>query len=111
MFATDSKLELGFAGTSLANRDVDELSDAIEIDRLEWITFKHTLLDVFGKEDTRIIAAVSECHLSEVVGSEGEEIRMFGDFVGCDCGKTGCVIFDQGKEMVCRPVKAAKKQP
>jgi len=30
-------------------------------------------------------------------------------FVGCDCGKTGCVIFDQGKEMVCRPTKAAKK--
>ena len=30
-------------------------------------------------------------------------------FVGCDCGKTGCVIFDQGKEMgICRPVKAAK---
>jgi len=30
-------------------------------------------------------------------------------FVGCDCGTTGCVIFDQGKEMgFCPPVKAAK---
>ena len=29
-------------------------------------------------------------------------------FVGCDCGKTGCVIFDQGKEKLCRPTKAAK---
>ena len=25
-------------------------------------------------------------------------------FVGCDCGTVGCVIFDQGKEMVCPPV-------
>ena len=25
-------------------------------------------------------------------------------FIGCDCGKTGCVIFDQGKEKVCPPV-------
>ena len=29
-------------------------------------------------------------------------------FVGCDCGKSGCVIFDQGMEKVCRPTKAAK---
>eukprot|EP00316_Scyphosphaera_apsteinii_P000219 CAMPEP_0119299234 /NCGR_PEP_ID=MMETSP1333-20130426/1344_1 /TAXON_ID=418940 /ORGANISM="Scyphosphaera apsteinii, Strain RCC1455" /LENGTH=518 /DNA_ID=CAMNT_0007300601 /DNA_START=189 /DNA_END=1745 /DNA_ORIENTATION=+ len=29
-------------------------------------------------------------------------------FVGCDCGTAGCVIFDQGKEMVCRPVKQLK---
>lgn len=29
-------------------------------------------------------------------------------FVGCDCGKSGCVIFDQGLEKVCRPTKAAK---
>jgi len=26
-------------------------------------------------------------------------------FVGCDCGTAGCVIFDQGKEKLCRPVK------
>ena len=32
-------------------------------------------------------------------------------FVGCDCGKTGCVIFDQGKEKVCQPVKIAKPNP
>ena len=29
-------------------------------------------------------------------------------FVGCDCGTAGCVIFDQGKETVCRPVKKLK---
>ena len=29
-------------------------------------------------------------------------------FVGCDCGTAGCVIFDQGKETVCRPVKQRK---
>ena len=29
-------------------------------------------------------------------------------FVGCDCGRTGCVIFDQGKEKLCRPTKVAK---
>merc|ERR1719428_249265 len=30
-------------------------------------------------------------------------------FVGCDCGKTGCVIFDQGKElMLCQPIKKRK---
>ena len=29
-------------------------------------------------------------------------------FVGCDCGQTGCVIFDQGKEKVCPPAKVAK---
>ena len=29
-------------------------------------------------------------------------------FVGCDCGTAGCVIFDQGREKVCRPVKQQK---
>ena len=29
-------------------------------------------------------------------------------FVGCDCGTAGCVIFDQGKEKACRPVKQQK---
>ena len=28
-------------------------------------------------------------------------------FVGCDCGQTGCVIFEQGKEF-CPPVKQQK---
>ena len=30
--------------------------------------------------------------------------RQALQFVGCDCGTVGCVIFDQGKEMVCPPV-------
>ena len=29
-------------------------------------------------------------------------------FVGCDCGQTGCVIFEQGKEKFCPPVKQQK---
>ena len=29
-------------------------------------------------------------------------------FVGCDCAQPGCVIFDQGKEKICPPVRQQK---
>ena len=86
MLTTDAELELRLAGTALANRDVDELADAIEVDGLEGISFEDPLRDVLGKEDTCIITAVAEGHLREVVRAEGEEVGMFGDFIGGDRG-------------------------
>ena len=52
-------------------------------------------------------------------GAAGQKPKSFLDsfqqsggdsqfFVGCDCGTAGCVIFDQGKEKLCRPVKQQK---
>ena len=58
--------------------------------------------DVEGRRRAAVEDRKSFMKSFEQVGGNGTF------FVGCDCGKTGCVIFDQGKETVCRPVKQRK---
>ena len=59
--------------------------------------------DVEGRRRAAVEDRKSFMKSFEQVGGNGTF------FVGCDCGKTGCVIFDQGKE-ICptRPAKAAR---
>lgn len=70
---------------------------------------------------SQVIAALATTKVGEataeaIPAEEEERTRSFIDsfkqsggnsqfFVGCDCGTAGCVIFDQGKELVCLDVK------
>ena len=52
------------------------------IQALEGILFQNALFNVLGQERAGIVAAETEGHLGEVVGSKGEELGFGSDLIG-----------------------------
>ena len=61
---------------------LDELSDAVLIDRLERISGKDAALEVLGQELPDVVPREPVGHLSQIVRPEREELRLFRDRLG-----------------------------
>src|SRR5882757_9260654 len=86
MLAADAHLQIGPRLASARDADLDELADAVAIDRDEGIDLENALGDV-GAEKTRgVVAADAVGGLRQVVGAEGEELRGLRHVAGHQAG-------------------------
>src|SRR5688500_1962642 len=86
VFAADAALEVRVRLAAELHAHADQLADAAEVDRLERVALEQLLLDVLGEEDARVVAAVAEGHLRQVVRAEAEELGRLRELVGRDRG-------------------------
>src|SRR5262249_522167 len=74
MFATDAELQaVAHLATTLA-RDIDQLADALDVERGERVVLEDSALLVLLEERRRVIPAETVGGLGEVVGAEGKEL-------------------------------------
>ena len=59
-------------GTTFLYCHLDELTNTILVENLERIDFQNLLLEICRQERSDVVAVVTEGHLCEVVGTEGE---------------------------------------
>src|ERR1700727_1232405 len=80
MLAANADLQLGPRRATPLDGDPHELADAWLIDRREWGALDDSHIDVL-RNDPRfdVVAREPQGGLCEVVGPEGEELRMPGD--------------------------------
>ena len=84
VFTADAALEI-FAGLAAElDSQLDQLTDAAGVERLERVALEDFLLHIFGKKAAGVVAAVTEGHLRQVVGAEAEELGGVGQFIGGD---------------------------
>ncbi len=81
MFATDANFQVGARVASLFDTDLHQCSDARLIDALERILREDLVLEVIGEECADVVTRETKCCLREIVRAEGEEIRVFRNFI------------------------------
>ena len=82
MFSADTDFQVFSRVSSFVYGDSHELAHAFLIEDVEGVNGEDLLFDVSGEEATDIVSGETEGHLGEVVGSEGEELSVFGNFIG-----------------------------
>ena len=87
VLAADTRTESRTNGTTFLYRHLDQLTYTVLVEYLERIDFEDLLLEVCRQERSDIVTAVTEGHLGEVVGTEGEVLRLCSDAV-CSQGCT-----------------------
>src|SRR6266550_1400042 len=70
MFPADADLEILVGAPAAFRPQLDQLSHAALIDRLERIPGQDLFLDVLGEERARVVARIAERHLRQIVGAE-----------------------------------------
>src|SRR6478735_5877346 len=86
MLAADADLERGPGLAAALAADLDQLADALDVERGERVVLQDAALLVLLEEGRRIVAAEAEGGLRQVVGTEAEELRRFGDLAGAQAG-------------------------
>jgi len=86
VLAADTHLETCLCRTAFLCTHFYELSYTFLVEHLEWICLDDTQFLVVFEELRSVVARVSECHLSQVVCSEREEVGIFGNLVGNESG-------------------------
>ncbi len=113
MFAADAALEVLARAAALEHRFADELAHTVAVQNLERVVLQDALFEVDGQELRDVVAREAQRHLRQVVGSEREELRHFGDLVGRHGGARHLDhradhVFDLvvalGKDLLGRPV-------
>ena len=59
-------------GTTFLYCHLDKLTNTILVENLERVNFQNLLLEISRQERSDIVAAVTEGHLRQVLGTEGE---------------------------------------
>src|SRR5581483_8414917 len=80
--------------------DLDELADALAIDRDERIDLEDALGHIGTEEARRVVAADAVGGLRQIVGTEGEELRGLRHLAG---HQTGARQLDHGADLVGDP--------
>ena len=70
MLTTDTATEVWTYSATLADSKLDETAYTLLVENLEWVDLQDLLVEVYRQERSDIVAAVTEGHLSEVVGTE-----------------------------------------
>ena len=96
-FAADTDEEVRTSRTATLNGDLDEFANAIDIDGLERVKFVDLALDVSREELRDVVTGEAHGELGEVVGAEGEELRIFGKVASTE-GATR--DFDHGADVI-----------
>ncbi len=98
MFTADAHFEFGAGNASFADGVSHQLAHAVAVEGLERILDEDAFLNIGDEEVTLgIVAGITEGHLGEIVGAEGEELRLCGDMISGYCGARD---FDHGAELV-----------
>ena len=66
--------------------DLDQLADALVVERDEGVVLEDAALLVVLQERAGVVAAEAEGGLGQVVGAEGEELGRLGDLAGAQAG-------------------------
>ena len=82
VLTTHTELEGRIRSPATRHRNLDELTDALDINRRERIAVEDALFPIVAQELTRVISGETERHLGQVVRTEGEEIGVTGDLSG-----------------------------
>ena len=96
VLAADAHLHAVPRGPAALDADFHQLADAAAIDTHEGVFRPDLGVQVVGDE-LRVVAGQSEGRLGQVVRPEGEELRLFRDFVG---GQRGARQFDHRADLV-----------
>ena len=96
VLAADTCTESRTNGTTFLYCHLDQLTYAVLIQYLERIDFEDLLLEVYREEGSDIVTAVTEGHLRQVVGTEGEVLSLGSDTV---CGQRGTRDLDHRTDL------------
>src|SRR5690606_2852389 len=91
MLAANAALELLLDATSLLDSHLDQLANAVDVDRLERVDLQDVVPEVIGQERVDVVTAVPERHLRQVIRAKAEEVGERGDLVS---GQSGPWDFD-----------------
>ena len=64
MLTTDTTLEVLACLTSFLNSHLNQLTNTLLIENLEWVNIKNLLFQVAWQEASNVVAALTEGHLS-----------------------------------------------
>lgn len=78
-FTADTDCDVFLGCTAAFDSDLDEFANTIDVDGLEWIEFVDLLVVVIWEELSGIVTAEAHGELSQVVGSEAEELGFIGE--------------------------------
>jgi hypothetical protein len=70
MLTTDTAAQVRTYLTTFLNGKLDETAYTLLVEYLEWVNLQNLLIEVYRQERSDIVAAVTEGHLSQVVGTE-----------------------------------------
>ena len=97
MLAAHAQMQLGVGGAAHLAGHIHQLAHAGLVQLGEGIVLVDLLVVIGVQELARVITAEAESHLSQVVGAEGEEVRLLGDLIG---GQRGPGDLDHGAHQV-----------
>ena len=87
MFAADTHFKVRAGGATFVDRHLHELAHAIAVNRLEGIGSEDALFLISDKEVAfGVITGIAVGHLGQVIGAEGEELSLRGNFASGDSG-------------------------
>ena len=81
LLAADTEFDVGSGGLTAFDSNLHKLAYTYLVESCEGVGFENLLHIVFVKELTGVVSGETESHLSEVIGTEGEEFSFFSDFV------------------------------
>ena len=70
MLTTETSTEFRTCLTAFLHSGLDETANTLLVENLEWVYLQNLLVEVYRQERSDIVAAVTEGHLSQVVGTE-----------------------------------------
>jgi hypothetical protein len=70
MLTTDTATEVRTYLAAFLHSELDETANTLLVEYLEWVNLQNLLVEVYRQERSDIVAAVTEGHLSQVVGTE-----------------------------------------
>ena len=97
MFAADPDLDFRPGGPPLHHRNLHQLPNPGDVKGLEWIPGIDIPLQIGHQEPVGVIAAQSQGSLSQVIGSEAEEVRRTRNFVR---GESSSGNLDHGAHLI-----------
>ena len=97
MFATDAALEVGASATATLDTHLHQLADTFLVEVVERVGGDNLLVDIGLHDGVDVVAAETEGHLGQVVGTEAEELGHFGNLVG---NQRYARNFNHGAELV-----------
>ena len=92
MLAADAELQVVARLAAALAADLDQLADALDVERGEGIVLEDAALLVLLQERRRVVAAEAEGRLRQVVGAEGEELRRLGDLAGAQAARGSSIM-------------------
>ena len=106
MLAADTHLDARTRCPTALGSDADQVADAVLVEADKGIGLEDALVHIGLQEPAGVVAADAEGGLGQVVGAEAEELGVFGQVGGAQCGAGQ---FDHGADKVFDPVAGLGK--